>query len=68
MCFELYQKSTNTARGTSTKKNGHRPTTAIYEVHLVRLGPKTGSTKIKKKTHPTSLAIGLKRIVLVLTE
>ena len=35
-------------------------------VHLVRFGPKTGGdTNIKQKAHPTSPAIGLKRIVPV---
>ena len=62
MSSELYQKST--PREGRQRKN--KTAAKNNYIHLLRLWPKTGNTKIKQTTHPTSPVIGQKHILPVL--
>ena len=74
-CFNIPLKISGIIRECAlnfTKVNQHRERHADEKIraaaknsciHLVRLGPKTGNIEIKKNTHSTSPAIGLKRVV-----
>ena len=64
-CVLNFPKSQPTPR--EARRRNIRAAAKNSYIHLVvRLVPKTGNTKIKQKTHPTSPAIGLNRIVPVL--
>ena len=60
MCFELYQKEVNTHRERHVNEK-IRAAAKNSHIHLVRKGPRTGSTEIKKKNTP---AIGLNALCL----
>ena len=51
MCFELYQKEVNTHRERHVNEK-IRAAAKNSHIHLVRKGPRTGSTEIKKKNTP----------------